>query len=321
MCSQQYKVAIIAGPTAVGKTKVLQQIQSALRNKSNAYSCRRGIEVINCDSIQVYRHLNIASAKPTAIEQLDLPHHLIDFLDPCEEFTAGYFVRQCDALIPQIIERGNIPVISGGTVFYLKNFLYGLPSIPRITGRHSQYLKSLKTVELYEKLRELDRESWQRIHPNDRQHLLRACEVCLDTGLSFSSYKPGNGIRSQYEPLVITLNREREELYNRINLRVRLMFAQGLEKEINDIQNMGYTIADPGIQGIERYREFFLNPGSSKEELLAKIQQNSRNYAKRQLTFLKHLPSREEFHPGNTAAIVQRIADFCSCNGSRYDSK
>ncbi len=281
-----------------------------------------GIEVINCDSIQVYRLLDIGSAKPDARLLRELPHHLIDLLNPEEQFSAGYFVRCCDALIPQICARGRIPVISGGSLFYIKSFLHGIPDIPSSSGRYRAGLEQLDTSVLRERLRLLDEMSWQRIHPNDRQRLLRACEVCLETGRPFSAYqKPRCELRGCYQPLIITLELEREILYQRINQRVCDMFAQGLEGELLHLQQLGYGPDSPGLQGIG-YREFWFEAvrtgasslaaltGGSRQRLMQKIQQNSRNYAKRQLTFLRQLPEREVYHPSAIKRIAERILQF-----------
>ena len=323
--SAPQKMVILAGPTAVGKTAVLQQVQEYIqkdhRKSSAEYLFPCGIEVISCDSIQVYRHLNIGSAKPSIQFRTALPHHLIDILDPqgTEKFNAGDFVRECDRIIPQIIARRNIPVISGGTIFYLKSFLYGLADLLPISGQFRSRLEQMSLQQLGETLKTLDTPSWQRIHPNDKQRLIRACEVCLETHRPFSSYKVENteskvhndNIRQQYQILIIKLNLDREKLYQRINLRVEQMFEQGLEQEILFLKQLGLDGSEHSLQGIG-YREFFQtdNKNFNKEQLIADIQKNSRRYAKRQISFLQQLPNQEQYSAENLQQIATRIIEF-----------
>ncbi|MEM9424173.1 MAG: tRNA (adenosine(37)-N6)-dimethylallyltransferase MiaA [Spirochaetota bacterium] len=302
--SSAQKVIILGGATAVGKTAALQKIQQYITKRQAG-----GIEVINCDSVQVYRHLNIASAKPTKEVRDSVPHHLVDILELREKFTAGYFVRQCDKLIPEIVARGNIPIISGGTVFYLKSFLYGLADIPPLSGHFRSRLEAMSCEELQHKLQTLDIKSSQRIHPHDRQRLLRACEVSWETGRPFSGYPVPTKIRGQYQPFIITLNLARETLYRRINQRVEEMFEQGLEQEIAFLKNLGYSGKEQGLQGIG-YREFFRGNTEDKGQILAQIQQNSRNYAKRQQTFLHQLAGSEVYDVNESKHIAQRIEGF-----------
>ncbi|WGK68445.1 tRNA (adenosine(37)-N6)-dimethylallyltransferase MiaA [Candidatus Haliotispira prima] len=311
----------MAGPTAAGKTDVLLKIQSYIQRKFP----ENGIEVINCDSIQVYRFLDIGSAKPSEELRRRLPHHLVDIFDPGEKFSVGDFVRQCDAIIPQIAARGNIPVVSGGTVFYFKNLLHGLAAIPALSGTYRNELEQLSSAELGERLQALDPESRQRISANDRQRLIRACEVSLETGRPFSDYKTKSVgqmkevFRNQYRPLVLSLELPREVLYRRINQRVEEMFSMGLEREILKLKKLGYQGGDHGLQGIG-YREFFSEgmplPGEGQDynrkqpQILEKIQQNSRNYAKRQLTFLRQFPDRKVFRPEDADEMAKKIAEF-----------
>ena len=301
MGTEPQKIIVLAGPTAVGKTAVLLQIQEKLRD----------LEVISCDAVQVYRFLDIGSAKPSAALRQKLPHHLIDILDPSEIFSAGSFVRHCNALLPAIAFRGNIPVICGGTFFYLKSFLYGIPEIPKVSGIYRGKLASLGNTELQAELQRLDPESWQSIHGNDRQRLLRACEVCLETGRPFSSYKQEKQeFQQQYQPLIIALDLNRAELYERINARVENMFRDGLLKEVEFLRQKGYQATDPGLQAIGYKEVIEVASHYQPAELLAKIQKNSRNYAKRQLCFLRQIPQHYTFHPENAAEIARCIANF-----------
>ena len=309
MGAEPQKVIVLAGATATGKTAVLLKIQDYIRQRFPS----RSLEVISCDAVQVYRFLNIGSAKPSFAQRQKLPHHLVDILDPKQTFSAGSFVRHCDALIPAIISRGNIPVICGGTFFYLKSFLYGIPDIPVLSGNYRAKLAALSNAELQTRLKRLDPKS--SIHDNDRQRLLRACEVCLETGKPFSAYKQARReFRQQYRPLIIALDLPREELYRRINARVENMFCDGLLKEIEALQRLGYQATDPGLQAIG-YKEIIAAGSPQKKpketELLAQIQKNSRNYAKRQLCFLRQqIPQHHSFGPENAAEIAGCILHF-----------
>ena len=273
-------------------------------------------EIINSDSLQVYRHMSIGTAKPDETVTKRISHHLVDCIDPDDEFSAGDFVKQADKLCQEIYSRDRIPVISGGTGFFLKNFIYGLPTAPASSEEIRQQLQKRLDSEgleaLREELREKDPESWARIKPLDSYRILRALEVYCTSGSPLSDYKLPASPRSEYRFLLIGLVRDRAELYERINQRVESMFTAGLPEEYKKLRAMGYSPACPGLSAIG-YREFSIMEelGSlTLNDVKELIKQNSRNYAKRQITFFKALPDVHWLHPDQWQEAVNMVNAF-----------
>jgi tRNA dimethylallyltransferase len=306
-------VLILFGPTASGKTDILNRLFSGDTCKA---------EIISADSMQVYRGMDIGTAKPSHTEQARIPHHLIDIRNPDEQFHSGDFVRLADRCCAEIAGRGALPVISGGTGFYLKNFILGLPAAPPsdagIRAALQNELQNRGTAALMEELAGCDPVSANRIHINDEYRILRALEVFRVSGRPLSSYAvSGGGMEcggvfreGRYRFLIIGLERERAELYRRINLRCAEMFHLGLPTEVQRLRDQGYGPEDPGLKAIG-YKEFFVEDGAAgsaaaghpevlsprnyrlAEDLTAVetlVAQNSRHYAKRQITFFASLP-------------------------------
>ena len=300
---QTVPVVVVFGPTAVGKTDFLLHFEHIA-------------EIINSDSLQVYRHMSIGTAKPDNSVTCRIPHHLIDCIDPDDEFSAGDFVREADRLCQEIFNHGKLPVISGGTGFFLKNFIYGLPSAPASSEEIRIQLQKRLEKEGLEALREElhsnDPESWERIKPLDSYRILRALEVFYSSGSPLSDFKLPDTVRSGYRFLLIGLIRDRAELYERINGRVEAMFRAGLPEEYKKLRAMGYRSACPGLSAIG-YREFSLMEelGSlTLNDVKELIKQNSRNYAKRQITFFKALPDVHWMHPDQWQDAVEMVSNF-----------
>ena len=271
--------------------------------------------MINADSMQVYRYLDIGSAKPSGQTLERIKYHLIDLVEPSFQFNAGMFVHHTEDLIREISGRRKLPVIVGGTAFYLRNFIFGLPASPPGDLKIREELKQLYIKKgnlfLYSKLKEVDARSAEKIAAADTYRIIRALEVFRVTGKPLSSFQVPATIRKDYNFLLIGLNREREELYKRIDSRVDRMFERGLVREIVSLLERGCKWDDPGMQGIG-YREFFemqkgcLSIGGVREL----IKRNSRRYAKRQLTFFRSLPEVLWFDPGQITAIRETISRF-----------
>ena len=285
-------VVLLFGPTAVGKTACLTELFSG-----NA-------EIISADSMQVYRGMDIGTAKPDSRFLSRIPHHLIDIRSPDEPFNAGDFVRETERLLPEILSRGRLPVICGGTAFYFINFLFGLPQAPPSDRKTAAEIEAEVLnggrQRLYEELRLKDPVSAARIPPGDTYRLVRALEVLRTGGRPLSSYRTGQVPRSDFRFKIIELTRLRAELYERINRRVGQMFADGLPEEWKRLCANGCTADSPGMRAIG-YAEFFRsdNPNEVKEL----IQKNSRRYAKRQITFFQKIPARRRFHPDETGEM------------------
>ena len=298
------KIILLFGPTAVGKTELIFRL------------FEKNYEIINADSMQVYRDLDVGTAKP-AKELLDkIRHHLIDIRSPKEQFHAGDFVSLADILASEITNRGNIPVICGGTAFYFKNYLYGLPDIPEVNIEIRKKLQieldELGAGALYSELQRIDPVRAVKVHPNDKYRILRALEVNRGSGHPQSCFKPLELLRPGINPLILGLGRDRRELYGRIDQRVDEMFETGLDNEIKRCFHNGLTETDPGMKGIG-YKEFFLMKKTGEfthTDIRDMIKMNSRRYAKRQMTFFKSLPDVKWFHPEDVNLIREEINGF-----------
>ncbi|GHU73108.1 tRNA dimethylallyltransferase 1 [Spirochaetia bacterium] len=321
-------VLILFGPTASGKTEILKRLFDARLFDADA-PCRA--EIVSADSMQVYRGMDIGTAKPSLAERAALPHHLIDIRNPDEQFHAGDFVRLADLCCAEIAGRGALPVISGGTGFYLKNFILGLPAAPPsdagIRDALKEELRNRGAAALMEELARCDPVSAQRIHINDEYRILRALEVFRLSGKPLSSYSVSGGVpestagaeggasrKGRYRFLIIGLEWERAELYNRINLRCAEMFRAGLGAEVQRLREQGYGPDDPGLKAIG-YREFF-DTSRDLAGVEALVAQNSRHYAKRQITFFASIPGVKwvlmDHHSGDSPIeqIRRELADF-----------
>ena len=227
-------MVLLFGPTGVGKTAVLETLSPGT------------FEVVSADSMQVYRGMDIGTAKPAAELLHRLPHHLIDICDPSEQFHLGEFVRLADKAVKEILARGSVPIISGGTAYYFKHFLYGLPAVPPgdPDQRHEieAEAKQVGNTEMLRRLAEVDPPSAARISENDRYRIVRALEVFRTAGRPLSSFPPPTTLRPGLKPLIIGLSRPREELYRRIDRRVEEMIRQGLAAEVEKLRTQGYTL-------------------------------------------------------------------------------
>ena len=314
-------VLVLFGPTASGKTNVLLRL----------FEGGRAAEVVSADSMQVYRGMDIGTAKPSAREREQLPHHLIDIRDPNEQFNAGDFVRLAHEAIADIARRGAFPAVCGGTGFYLKNLILGLPESPpadaEIRAALKSELREKGAAALMEELGSGDPVSAGRIHLNDTYRLLRALEVLRLSGRPLSSFEVSGANARQAAAcrfILVGLSRPREELYRRIDARCAAMFAQGLPDEVRKLYDRGYTPRDPGLRAIG-YREFFVQgePSGSPDEagsyrlsndiagVQALVAQNSRRYAKRQITFFASLPGVQWIEAGDDdAETADRVREI-----------
>jgi tRNA dimethylallyltransferase len=314
-------VVLLFGPTASGKTAILEELLA-----SGSFPCPA--EVVSADSMQVYRGLDIGTAKPSPELRRRLPHHLIDIRDPREQFNAGEFVRLADGACTDIAGRGALPVVSGGAGFYLTNFVLGLPEAPPADPRMRQKLREERGRRgigaLAEELAACDPLSAGRIHIHDEYRLLRALEVFRLSGRPLSSYSrpeaPGTGKpapRSRYRFLLLGISRSRDELYRRINERCAEMMRRGLAGEVRGLAEAGYGPDDPGLRAIG-YREFFIPSQGAwavSRDLAgvqALIAQNSRRYAKRQVTYFAALPGVKwiSASAGPVEAVRRELAAF-----------
>jgi len=265
--------------------------------------------------MQVYRHMDVGTAKPGRELRERLPHHLVDIVEPSSQFNAGEFVTRAEDLVRQIGARGRIPVVCGGTAFYITSFLYGLPASPRGDPSARARLKELARREgreaLARLLREKDPVAAARIPAADTYRITRALEVLETTGESVYSFAWPRSPRNDYRFLLLGLHRKREVLYSRIEARVDAMFSEGLLAEVKKLLALGYGPADPGMRGIG-YREILsLRSGcATLADARDLIKRNSRRYAKRQLTFFRSVQGVTWLDPGQTTLLQAAINEF-----------
>lgn len=277
------KIIVIAGPTASGKTSLGVELAKKIDG-----------EVISSDSMQIYKDMTIGTAKPTAAEMDGIPHHLIDFVSPDERYSVARFKNDAEQKIEEILKRKKKPIIVGGTGLYIDSLVYGI-EYPEIEY-NEEYRKKLmkdaefpeKLSELYEKARKIDPEAIDKISPNDKKRIIRILEIFNTTGktkteLEIQSRR--NGIKYDYK--VFAINMDREKLYERINIRVDNMIEQGLIDEVKYILDK-YKKFPTSMQGLG-YKEVeeYLDNRITKDEMIDKIKQETRRYAKRQLTWFR----------------------------------
>ena len=288
---------VLFGPTAVGKTALTEELFS------------KGFEIINADSVQVYRYLDIASAKPEKELVEKIPHHLVDIRFPWEQYNSGDFCKDAERLIKEINERGNIPLITGGTAYYFKQLLYGPSSTPESNPKTREEIqRTIDDIGLdkaYEMLMSLDMEAAKKIDKNARYRISRALEVIKDTGRPLSSFPVSDTLREDIDFVIIGLKREKKELEERIRKRVDIMFDSGAVREMKALLSMGADLSWPGMQGIG-YREWF-NAMESGEVNISIIKdmiiRSSIKYAKRQMTFFSSFSDTLWFSPNDIEKI------------------
>lgn len=276
------KIISVVGPTAVGKTKLGIEISKQV-----------GGEVINGDSIQIYKEFDIGSAKATLEEQEGIPHHLIDFLEPNAEYSASDFKQDVKQKVQEIHDKQKIPVLVGGTGFYVQAALYDF-NFSSVKRDHQYSDRLLEQIEqngiepFYKQLQEVDPEQARKIHPHNIRRVIRALEVYEATGKPLSDYEQEQLDTSHYDSYIIGLTMDRPLLYERINQRVLDMVDQGLFEEIEQLYDRYGAEIQP-MKGIG-YKEVipYLQGEYDKQRAIELIQRNTRRFAKRQLTYFRN---------------------------------
>lgn len=283
------RVIAVVGPTAVGKTKLSIDIARRLKT-----------EIISGDSMLVYRDMNIGTAKPNFLERNGVVHHLVDILNPSEEYSVADFQKHATLLIEQLNKQNKIPIIAGGTGLYVKALLEGYrfhkESANEKLRQELQELAADKGPEaLYNRLTALDPQTAGRLHPNDVRRVVRAIEVIVTSGKSVSQDKEGQ-TDCIYDTAVIGLMMERSLLYRRIDRRVETMIEHGLISEVAALLNRGVSPDAQAMKGIG-YKEVicYLKGEADLPSTVAAIQQATRNFAKRQMTWYRRMPYIEWF--------------------------
>lgn len=277
-------VLVLTGPTAVGKTSASIKLAKAVNG-----------EIISADSMQIYQYMDIGTAKIKPEEMSGIPHHLVDEITPDTPFHVYEFKRMAQEAMNRIWERGKIPVLVGGTGFYIQALLYDIDFCEEEDGERS-YRHELEQLAdkkgsgiLHEQLKAVDPESAEKIHPNNIKRVIRALEYFHETGTPISSHNAEQRQKSSpYNFLYVVLTMDRKKLYERINRRVDLMFEQGLIREIKQLMDMGCTRDMISMQAIG-YKEWFpyFEGKISQEEVKEQIKKDTRHFAKRQLTWFR----------------------------------
>lgn len=312
----EQRIVAIVGPTAVGKTSLVLQLANQLNG-----------EIVNVDSMQIYRYMDIGTAKPSREEQQSVRHHLIDIVNPDEEYNVSRFVEDAEQACAEITSRGKLPLLTGGTGLYLKGFQEGVFDLEgdetgAVDGGGAKLRVSLENelaakgrAHLFARLQECDSVSAARIHPNDTYRLLRALQVFEQTGVPWSVHlarqRQTTGDAKHRPILKIGLTCDREQLYERINTRTGAMFEAGLVEEVRKLLDMGYGPDLKAMQSIGyRHAVKFLAGEWDKDEALRVMARDTRRYAKRQFTWFRKDPQISWFAPDQIAEISAIITTY-----------
>lgn len=316
---QDHKVIFVSGPTAVGKTKYAIEIAKAFQG-----------EIISADSMQIYKYMDIGSAKPTKEELAQARHYLVDEIDPGDEFSVAEYQVLAKKYIEKVFRNGKTPIVSGGTGLYLNSLIYDMdfsvmPKQASFRKRLEQEAELYGAEHVHNRLKALDPATAERIHPNNLKKVIRAIEVFETTGEGMREFRESFVSTKDYDCILIGLTRDREELYRRIDARVDLLMEAGLVKEIQSLLDMGLTEDCISMKGIG-YKEIiaYLHGEYDLPEAIRLVKRNTRHYAKRQLTWLRRYPDMNWFNLSEykmeaeaLAGIAATISRQLAGNGSQ----
>jgi tRNA dimethylallyltransferase len=299
------KVIVICGPTGIGKTSVGIRLAEKL-----------GGEIISADSMQIYRYMDIGTAKPTADEQSRVLHHMVDIVDPDEDFDAVRFAQMAREKVMQLHQKGVLPVVVGGTGLYIKALLQGLfqshPVDPKIRERLSQEAAENGSNRLHDRLKEVDPDTADRLHPNDAYRIVRALETIESTGRPISEHHQDHGFADEpFHALKIGLQIDREKLYDRIDQRVDLMIEAGLLDEVKKLLGMGYTADLKSMQSIGyRHMAAFIEGSLPWDECVRTLKRDTRRFAKRQFTWFGGDKQIQWYEPDQLNKMIRLAEGF-----------
>ena len=279
------KLFCVVGPTASGKTDYAIELAKALDG-----------EVVSCDSMQIYRGMDIGTAKPTKEEMQGIPHHMLDFVDPAESYSVADFVRDARICIQDILQRGRVPILCGGTGLYVDSVLNQIEFAPKVQDEaYREALKKMAEQEgagaVYGLRQTADPRAADKIHPNNVKRVIRALEIIKTTGLTKSEADRQAKKEPVYDAEIYGMQMERERLYDRINLRVDRMMERGLLAEVDGLLRRGIPKTATSMQAIG-YKELaaYRRGEMTLEEAVETVKRESRRYAKRQMTWFRRNP-------------------------------
>ncbi len=298
-------IIVLVGPTAIGKTSL-----------SFSLAAEFGCEIISMDSMQVYRYMDIGTAKPTAEERQRVAHHLLDIVDPDEQYNAARFVADCLEAIKRISSQGKIPLITGGTGLYLSSLINGLFDTVHVSDkvgkRLAQMQEKMELADLYQELCRVDRATGARIHKNDRQRIIRGLEIFYSTGIPWSQHLQEQKTKG---PTVLFtrmfaagLTCAREMIYRRIEQRTAIMLAQGLVEEVESLRNMGFGPDLNSMQSIGyRHANQYIDGVWTFDDMERLLMRDTRRYAKRQMTWFRRIDSLRWYNRENKEKMINDI--------------
>lgn len=297
---------VVAGPTASGKSAAAVELARMI-----------GGEIISADSMQVYRYMDIGSAKITKEEMMGVPHYLIDVADPTEEFDVVRYAHEAKAAISDIVSRGKIPILCGGTGFYIQAVTRDIDfsetgSLPKYREELTDYAAQHGNTALHEQLKNIDPVSYETIHPNNLKRVIRALEYYKETGMTISAHNEAERQReTPYDLHFFVLNDDRAVLYDRIDRRVDFMMAEGLYDEVMYLRQMGLTRDMVSMQGLG-YKEMLdcMDGRYELDEAVRILKRDSRHYAKRQITWFKREKDAVWIDRADFGGDSRRIAEF-----------
>jgi tRNA dimethylallyltransferase len=305
MEAEKPRVIAVMGPTAVGKTGLVLRLAKEF-----------GAEIINADSMQVYRFMDVGTAKPTAAEREEVPHHLLDIVNPDEDFDANRYSQLARQTVENLVRLGTPAIVAGGTGLYLKAFFHGLvPGVPAQKTLRERLRREAERdggAGLYQRLSQVDPVTAKRVHPNDLFRIIRALEIWECSGRPMSVLHHEHGFREQ--PFFIPrigLARPRSELHERINQRVALMMQQGFLEEVKGLLKRGYGAHLKSMQSLGyRHMVQHLISGVELSEAIRKMKRDTRRYAKRQMTWFRRDQEINWFHPEKVQSITRVARQF-----------
>lgn len=310
--SRKPPIIVVCGPTGIGKTSAAIEIAEAF-----------GGEIVGADSMQVYRYMDIGTAKPTLVEQRRVRHHLIDMLDPQEDFNAARFALLARQTVYELYCQGIVAVVTGGTGLYIKALIHGLFEAeapdPHRRRQLRQEAAAIGTAALHERLARIDSAAAARIHPNDEIRIIRALETYDKTGKRISEHQQAHNFpQSHFRVFKVGLKMERALLYERINRRVEHMIACGLLQEVKGLMGKGYGKELKSMQALGyRHMIAYLGGKTDWEETVRTLKRDHRRYAKRQLTWFRADPEIIWTEPAHLKALFPKIRAFLGTGGSR----
>ena len=294
------KVIVICGPTASGKTSLGIQIANLVNG-----------EIISADSMQIYKDMDIGSAKPTIEERAQATHHLVDFVDPDRRYSVADFKKDAESKIKEILKKNKVPIIVGGTGLYVNSLIYNIQYNEVETDlEYRKLLESIDAKDLYKMAEGIDPVALKKIASTDRKRISRILEIYHSTGKTKTELEKESRHETEYDYKIFVLNMDRQKLYDRINLRVDLMIKDGLVDEVKRMLEK-YSEFPTAMQGLG-YKEIvdYLNGNCSLDEAIEKIKLETRRYAKRQLTWFRSYDNAtwiESGNPENTDIILNSL--------------